>query len=212
MVHKFHRQRPTNYVRRMPVKKTIGIGMLLFLLVPARAVSQEPDNSGKAANKFARSILVNEVKAEAEDHSHWMFQLETDKPQRNEVDQVAETRNGDLKRPALINGRPLTAQQEHDADERIQKLIRDSQALRGSKKKEDRDAAQSRRLLKMLPEAMRSNCTSHQIRTSGRPLTRLRSFKPWKGTSGSTANKPGSWRSQDISLTRSNSRAVCWAI
>jgi len=136
------------------VLNTIAIAIGLLFMVPARAVSQESEHSEKNANELARSVLQNEVKAEANDHSHWMFKLEIEKSQRKEVDEVVETKDGDLKRPVLINGRPLTSKQAHDADEQIRKLTGDSNALRKSMKEQNEDAAHSQRLLKMLPEAL----------------------------------------------------------
>jgi hypothetical protein len=128
--------------------------MLSFFLLQVSAAPQGPDKSAKDANEFARSALLNEVKAEAEDHSHWTFRLETEKLQRKEAYEVVETKDGDLKRPILINGRSLTAKQEQDADERIQRQVSDSTALHKSKKEENHDEAQSRDMLKTLPEAL----------------------------------------------------------
>ncbi len=136
------------------VLNTIAIAIGLLFMVPARAVSQESEHSERNANVLARWILQNEVKAEANDHSHWMFKLETEKSRRKEVDEVVETKDGDLKRPVLINGRLLTAKQAHDADEQIRKLTGDSNTLRKSMKEQNEDAAHTQRLLKMLPEAL----------------------------------------------------------
>lgn len=128
--------------------------MCLFFLVPAWAVSQGGDDFPKNANDFARSVLQNEVKAEAEDHSHWIFKLETEKSGRREVDEVVETKSGDLKRPISIDGRPLAGKQERAADEQIRKLANDPSALRKSMKEQNEDSDRSQRMLKMLPEAL----------------------------------------------------------
>jgi hypothetical protein len=138
----------------MVVINTVALAVALILVVPVKAVPQESDHSQKNANELARWALQNEVSAEANDHSYWMLKLETEKSGRKEVYQVVQTKNGDLKRPVLINGRSLTAKQEHDADEQIRRLTRDSDALRKSLKEQNEDAAHSQRLLKMLPEAL----------------------------------------------------------
>jgi hypothetical protein len=131
---------------------TIVVGLLFIFSV--RAVSQESANSEKNANELARSVLQNEVKAEANDHSHWTLKMETEKPRRKEVDAVVQTKDGDLKWPLSINGRPLTAKQEHDVDEQTRRLTSDSNALQRSLKAQNDDAVQTQRLLKMLPEAL----------------------------------------------------------
>jgi hypothetical protein len=52
---------------------TIAIAIGLLFMLPARAMSQKLEHPEKNANELARSILQNEVKAEVNDHSHWMF-------------------------------------------------------------------------------------------------------------------------------------------
>jgi hypothetical protein len=141
-------------VVRSVVINTIGTVMILFLLFPVSAVPQGKETSETNANDLAHRVLMNEVNAEAQDHSHWMFRLETEKSGGKEVDEVVETKNGDLRRPLSINGQPLTAKQERAADVRIERLVRDSNALRKSMREENEDAARSQRLLKMLPNAL----------------------------------------------------------
>jgi hypothetical protein len=132
----------------------IAIGVGLLFMVPAWAVSQEPEHSQKNANDLARSVLENEVKAETNDHSHWMLKLEIEKSHRKEVDEVVETTNGDLERPILINGRPLTARQQHEADEQIRRLVSNPNALHRSLKEQNDDAAHSQKMLNILPQAL----------------------------------------------------------
>ena len=118
------------------------------------ATSQGSENSDKNANELARSVLQNEVKAEANDHSHWTLRVETEKSGRKEVDEVVQTKDGDLTWPLSIDGRPLTAKQQHDVDQQIRKLTSDPKALQKSMKEENDDEAHSQRLLKMLPQAL----------------------------------------------------------
>jgi len=81
------------------VTNTIAIAISLLFLFPVSSLSQDSGHSDKNANELARSILQNEVKAEANDHSHWMFRLHAEKSGRSEAYEVVETKNGDLKRP-----------------------------------------------------------------------------------------------------------------
>jgi hypothetical protein len=75
-------------------------------------------------------------------------------PAEKKIDEVVETKNGDLKRPILINDRPLTAWQQHEADEQICRLVSNPDALRRSLKEQNDDAAHSQRILKTLPLAL----------------------------------------------------------
>ncbi len=76
---------------------------------------------------------------------------------------MVETQNGDLKRPLLINGRALTAEQQQKSDKRIRQFVRNPAALRKSLNQKNQDAARSQRLLKMLPDAFHFNYGSAEV-------------------------------------------------
>jgi hypothetical protein len=121
----------------------------LLILHPAVA-AQSPAIS---ANDLARRVLENEVRAEDQDKSHWMFRIETRKPDGSEVDEVIETPKGELQFPVLINGLPPARAKEEKAESRIQQLLNNPAAAQKSRKEKSEDYSRSRRMLKMLPEA-----------------------------------------------------------
>jgi hypothetical protein len=186
--------------------------MIFLLLFPAIVMPEEAEQSETNANEFARRVLMNEAKAEAGDHSHWMLQWEMEKSGRKEIDEVVESKDGDLKWPLSIDGRQLTAAQKEAAERRIQQLLRDPDALRDSMRGENEDAARSQRMLKVLPNALtftfassvaiQSSCTSSQIRNFAQPHAKSASSRQWRVTSGSTANRRDSRKSQGVSVTR----------
>jgi hypothetical protein len=103
------------------------------------------------AHELARRVIGNELKMENEDHSHWIFRLQTYKPGgASEVDDVVETENGDLKRPVLINGREIGAA---EANKRMRQLAHDRDKLRKSLRDKNEDTARSQRMLKIFPDA-----------------------------------------------------------
>jgi hypothetical protein len=102
-------------------------------------------------NDFVRSVINNELKLESQDHSHWMFRLDSEKRGKGrEIDEVVETKDGDVSRPLVSNGREIAADQ---ADRRVQEEIHDPEALRKTLKDKEEDTARSQTLLKMLPDA-----------------------------------------------------------
>jgi len=83
-----------------------------------------------------------------------MFRLETaTKNGQQEVDEVVETKDGDLKIPILINGREVTPKQREEGANRLEQLVHNPEALRKSAKDKNQDAARSQQLLRMLPDA-----------------------------------------------------------
>jgi hypothetical protein len=99
-------------------------------------------------------MVANELKSEQQDHSRWMYRLDTRNPNgEGEVDEVIETNEGDLKRPLLMNGRELTPEQRQKADKRLQELARNPEQVRKARADEEHDTVRSQQLLQMLPDA-----------------------------------------------------------
>ena len=102
-------------------------------------------------NQLVRRVIENELQAENHDDSHWLLRLQTYKPGgAKETDAVIETKDGDLKKPLLTNGQPVS---KAEAEKRLEKSAQDSDALQKSRKEENEDSAHSQELLKMLPDA-----------------------------------------------------------
>ena len=125
--------------------------VILFLVCPFLGAAQ---SSQEAPGELVRRVLQNELRAEEQDHSHWMLRLETEKKDgQTEVDEVIETKDGDLKLPLLFNGRDLTPRQQQESDKRLEQLAQNPAVLRKSLKDQNQDNARSQGLLKMLPDA-----------------------------------------------------------
>ena len=132
---------------------TAFVAALIVGLLPAgEAEAQEGTRS--QANELAKRVVANEIKAENQDHSHWMLRLDTKKPDSSEeVDEVIETKDGDLSYPLLIDGKKPSPQQEQQAQEKLRKAVSDPSELRKSHHDQNEDEAQSQRMLKLLPQA-----------------------------------------------------------
>jgi len=123
----------------------------LLLAVGSMSLAQDANTS---ANDLVRKVIDSELKTEAADHSHWMLRLDTKKPNSaEEVDEVVETKDGDLHRPILINGRNPSEAQQRKADAHIKYLVQHPDALRKSQHDQSADQNRSQHMLKLLPEA-----------------------------------------------------------
>jgi len=127
--------------------------LVLGFLHALGASSQLSQNLPASANEFVRQVVANEIKTENQDHSHWEFRLQTEKAGRTEIDQVVETKDGNVQLPLSINGRPLTAKQKQQANTRLRRLVHNPDALRRSLHEENEDTARTQKLLKLLPDA-----------------------------------------------------------
>jgi hypothetical protein len=136
------------------VRALINSALVFPLLASLASTQSQPSASHQSANDFARKVIANELKAEDEDHTHWMFRLETVKAGRQEVYEVVESKDGDLKRLIALNGQPLSPEEQKKQDEHIQYLINHPDELRKSQRTQAEDEARSQRLLKTLPDAL----------------------------------------------------------
>jgi hypothetical protein len=131
----------------------INAGVLAFVLFFFAAVgSAQPSPSN--ANDLVRQVVNNELQAENQDHSHWLYRLEFERPNGSrETDEVVETDEGSLRRPMLIDGHEPSPQEQQQADQYIRKAAQDPTALRKSLKQGVEDEARTQKMLKLLPEA-----------------------------------------------------------
>jgi hypothetical protein len=137
-------------IRSRSAREPYFLLFLLFIL-PRRAM---PETSQEQPHELVRRVIQNELRAEAQDHSHWIFRLETEKNNgQADVDAVVETKQGDLTFPVTINGRDLTPAQRLDSENHLKQLVQHPETLRKMQKDQDQDASRSQRLLKMLPDA-----------------------------------------------------------
>jgi hypothetical protein len=128
--------------------------VLVFGFLHGVGVSPQPaENLPASANEFVRQVVANEIKAENQDHSHWAFRLQTEKAGRTEIDQVVETKDGNVQLPLSINGSPLNAKQKQQAKTHLKKLVHNPDALRRSLHEENEDTARTQNMLKLLPDA-----------------------------------------------------------
>jgi len=119
-----------------------------------------------AANGLLRKVVDNELKAQAQDHSRWMYRRKIIAPsqheKREEESEVIQTKDGDLDRLVSVNGRSLTQEQQVQEDERIQRLLKNSNEQRKLQRDREQDAQKSERMLKMLPQAVIASYGEHR--------------------------------------------------
>ena len=138
-----------------------SLAAMAFLVVSALSSRTIP--AAIPGDELIRRVIANELASEERDHSHWMFRLETaTKNGQQEVDEVVETKNGDLKIPIIINGREVTAKQREEGASRLEQLIHNPETLRKSAKDKNQDTARSQQLLRILPDAFVFNLGERQ--------------------------------------------------
>ena len=67
----------------------------ILLLIPL-AAAQASSDQNLSANDLVRRVIANELHMQDQDHSHWMYHLETVKAGVKETKAVAGTKDGTL--------------------------------------------------------------------------------------------------------------------
>jgi len=106
------------------------------------------------ATELLRNVVDGELKAEANDHSHWMYQVREQHRGKEEVRLVVQTSQGELDRLRSVDGRPITPEQEKREDERIDSLLHNRGQQEKRQHAQHEDAQRTERLFKLLPDAV----------------------------------------------------------
>jgi len=104
-------------------------------------------------NAYMRDVVKHELVADESDHSHWRYKIHREDDKGSQDRDVIETKDGQLARTLLINGRPLTPEQHAADDARMKKLVDDpaERAKREKRAKDDSDKLTM--MFKAIPDA-----------------------------------------------------------
>ena len=120
----------------------------------APGASQNPAQQSVSANELVKAAVQNELNAIDQDHTHWMYQLETHKDGTTETKELIETPHGNLARLVAHNGQPLSPEEQKREDENMQKFVSDTEAQRKQRHDLDEDEKKTKDLMAMLPDAL----------------------------------------------------------
>jgi hypothetical protein len=107
----------------------------------------------KDARAFVRDVVANELAADANDHSRWMYRDDNKVPGIHTVKLVIETSQGDLSRTIERDGHPLTPQEQKDDEAKIDDFVHDADLRQKQKRRHEQDAEKANALTKLLPDA-----------------------------------------------------------
>ncbi|MGA8618025.1 MAG: hypothetical protein WB660_05830 [Candidatus Sulfotelmatobacter sp.] len=141
--------------RRLVVRLIYSAATVLvsIILLGSATLSQSDSGIlGGSANDLARRVITNELKFQ-DDHTNWMYRLEKEQYGKKQVEEIIETKEGSLSRLLSINGRPITAKQQLEEDQRVRELMTSRSAQQKLRRARDAETLQGRRLFKMLPDA-----------------------------------------------------------
>ncbi len=114
------------------------------------ARAQEQD---RHAQEIVRVATQTELKADADDHSQWMYRDIDGTGPRQNVSLVIETSKGSVKKKIEANGQRLPESALRQEDVRIQSFVNDPGQQAKRRRDSEQDDKRATSMLKMLPEA-----------------------------------------------------------
>ncbi len=120
-----------------------------FLLIAFCGISaaQKP-----SAQQLVQQVVTNELQANQNDHTHWMYRDSDTVPAKSTVKLVVQTPDGTVSKVILLNRQPLTPQQRAQDDARVESILTDPSVLAKQRKSGAHDDQQAVSLMKMLPD------------------------------------------------------------
>src|SRR5262249_47461238 len=93
------------------------------------------------ANQYLTEVVKHQLAANSSDHSHWRSRIHREDDKGTQDRDVIDTKEGQLARTLLINGKPLTQEQRAADEARMKKLVEDpsERAKREKRARDDED-------------------------------------------------------------------------
>lgn len=105
------------------------------------------------ATQYVRGVIQHELNLDDSDQSHWRYLYSHSDEKSSYERDVIETKDGELARTLLINGKPLTADQRQQDEDRMRKLVTDADDRARRKKRKQEDADKAKQMMKAIPDA-----------------------------------------------------------
>ncbi|SRR6266853_520090 len=117
------------------------------------AGNEVPPPLPQDATQYVRGVVKHQLEMDASDHSHWRYRIHREDEKGSQDRDVIDTKDGQIARTLLINGKPLTPEQRANDEARMKKLVEDAaeRAKREKRAKDDEDKLV--KMFKAIPEA-----------------------------------------------------------
>lgn len=102
---------------------------------------------------MVQQVVNNEIAANQNDHTHWMYRDADKTPEKNVVKQVIETADGSVSKTLRTNNRPLTTAEQQQDQAKMQKIVADPAVRDRQRRNSAHDDKQAVALMRMLPDA-----------------------------------------------------------
>ncbi len=103
--------------------------------------------------QLVHQVVNNELAANQNDHSHWMYRDSDTVPGKSTVKLVVQTSQGTISKTIELNGHPLTPQEQAQDRAKMESILNDPSVLAKQRKTSEHDDQQGVELTKMVADA-----------------------------------------------------------
>ncbi len=102
---------------------------------------------------LVKQVIYNELHPSATSNLRWRYRLEKQVNGKQEIKAVLETKSGSLDRLLMIDGKPLTSEQNRTEVERILRYTQNPEEQHKAEQARQKDAQQCAALMQVIPDA-----------------------------------------------------------
>ena len=128
----------------------MGIAPLLFFLLAG--ICRTASAQTLSTDQLVRQVINNELYANQNDHSRWMYLDSDTVPGKSTLKLVVQTLDGTVSKTIRLNGRPLTPQERSQDAAKMESVVNDPAVRERQRKNGQHDDQQSVSMMKMLPQ------------------------------------------------------------
>lgn len=136
-----------------PIKWQQTVVFIVAFVVAGAAFLAAQSSPPPDIKQLVQAVIDNEVGNSHRDQTRWMYRLQKQEGDATTVNEVIETRNGDIHLLLSLNGEPLTPDQSRKENARLAKLVNDPDEQQKKKRAQQEDDRKALEMFKMLPEA-----------------------------------------------------------
>lgn len=134
-------------------KRSLGIPASAVVLAFVLCIATTCPAQSSSPQQLVQQVVNNEIAANQNEHTHWMYRDADKTPEKNVVKQVIQTPEASVSKTILTNGRPLTAAEQQQDQAKIQKVVTDPAVRDRQRRNSAHDDKQAIALMKILPDA-----------------------------------------------------------
>src|ERR1017187_1976662 len=125
----------------------------ILVLTAASFAGQSTVTSYRDPLELVREAVQNEIKASKDDAAHFLFRGTKTTPQGSTTRLYVETKEATAGLVVAYNGKPLTSQQRHEEEARVERFLKNPEELRRKREQEHQNAERTLRIIRAMPDA-----------------------------------------------------------